>query len=620
MSACRNYLSTILLALSLASATWATDLEIYKAIKNGDISQVQKLIADGADINGGTNADTLLHTAIVHDKIEIVKLLLDKGADANLPHSHGYTPLHQAAQGGNHAIAALLIQSGADVNARIGGPVDNGVRPLHVAARNGRIEMTKLLLASGANPKERSGKGFGWTPLHYAARSGKPEPEIARLLLAKGADVNAKDDSERTALHFAAGNDSSMYANIIMLAKALLDAGAKVEAADNSGHTPLYNAIISGPIDAVALLLDRGANVNTGVNIRGSLTPLGLAVHAKSTITMKLLVERGANPNFTLKDGRTLLYQSLMDGSYDLAGLLLDKGADLDTTLESIVGTGKTEPVLWLLGRGVDVNARYRRGETLLHWAMDGYARNLEMTQTLLTKGANSNSRDNEGNTPLLRLFARYGGDGDLARFSERIAVLLEKGADLKVRNNKEETLLYRAVAADLPALTSLQFLLSKGADVNIPNNDLLTPLHIAVQNDRVETVQLLLAKGAKVNVKDMHLRTPLHYVKREKTIPTEEIAESEQFGGMEAQKTETHRIEVASLLLTQGADVNDKDKDGMTLLHYAALEGDLELTELLLGHGADVRIKSNNGETPLELWKRDSSSAILKLLESAAR
>jgi hypothetical protein len=160
--------------------------------------------------------------------------------------------------------------------------------------------IVKLLLALGANVNAREGKGF--TPLHYAA--WKPEPEIASLLLAAHAEVNARTADGRTPLHTA------LYRAVCQV---LIEGGADVQAKDNGGSTPLHaTARGGGDNTSIAeLLLSHGADPNSEDNCRQ--TPLHCAAYYFQPGLVKVLLEHGADPNAKDGEGHTALYWASRD-------------------------------------------------------------------------------------------------------------------------------------------------------------------------------------------------------------------------------------------------------------------------------------------------------------------
>lgn len=128
---------------------------------------------------------TALHEAAENNHAGLVQLLLDYGANVNARAAAGQTPLHSAVLARCYAVAAILLAHGADADL----PLANGLTALHLAAMKGDVDMVRLLLAHGAKIDSRS--QHARTPLHWAALKG--HTEIAQVLLASGADCSLRD-------------------------------------------------------------------------------------------------------------------------------------------------------------------------------------------------------------------------------------------------------------------------------------------------------------------------------------------------------------------------------------------------------------------------------------------
>ncbi len=128
-------------------------------------------------------------------QLDVVKLLLDRGADVNARDSRGYTPLLSASEMGHLDIVKQLLEGGADVNARD----SHGYTPLLLASQMGYLDVVKHLLEKGADVNAKRHKGF--TALMVASRVGYLD--FVKLLLDKGADLNARDSNGLTALGWA---------------------------------------------------------------------------------------------------------------------------------------------------------------------------------------------------------------------------------------------------------------------------------------------------------------------------------------------------------------------------------------------------------------------------------
>jgi len=131
-------------------------------------------------------------------------------------------------------------------------------------------------------------------------------------------------------------------------------------------------------------------------------------------------------------------------------------------------------------------------------------------------------------------------------------------------------------------------------ADINVKDSDGQTPLHIAARVDSVEMARLLLANGANVNETDNYGKTPL-------------------FGA--ARKGSKEMVE---LLTAKGADINARNKDGWTPLHLVARFGQTEAVELLIGKGADINAKANDGRTALQVAIDEKKGAVVEVLRKA--
>lgn len=242
------------------------------------------LLQAGAEANArGPGGATPLHVAAANAQLEMARLLIEQGASLQARDDQGRRPAQVVAASARPQLAALLggqqqtrrtfdpalgqrlydatrdrsvdtvrglIGQGADPNWT--GP--DGRKPLHQAVEwEERPEITGLLLDAGASPDARE-DGRGRTPLHLAL--DKQHPEAAKLLIVRGADVNARDRRGRTPLHIAAQQG---YADV---ARMLLDRGALVDArTKDDGETPLWEALAPGDLATVRLLVARGADV-----------------------------------------------------------------------------------------------------------------------------------------------------------------------------------------------------------------------------------------------------------------------------------------------------------------------------------------------------------------------
>jgi ankyrin repeat protein len=269
------------------------------------------------------------------DRSNLDALLLKSPADVNLRERRGgVTPLMYAAALGSLDTMRLLLDKGADVNAK---SAAGATALMWAAADPGKV---KLLVERGADVTVVSESGR--TALLLAAMSDQ-SADTVRLLLARGADAKALDREQTSTLVAAAfGNDTEAL-------RQLLKAGAPVNQANMIGTTPLMNAASNGNDEAVKLLLAAGANVNAqagppaqqvknGTIDLGRFTPLILASAFGPARVVKTLLDAGANLNAQESRGMTpLMYAAATDhGDIEIARMLIARGADL--TVKSTAG------------------------------------------------------------------------------------------------------------------------------------------------------------------------------------------------------------------------------------------------------------------------------------------
>ncbi|CAG1964672.1 unnamed protein product [Fusarium graminearum] len=267
------------------------------------------------------------------------------------------------------------------------------IERLHDAARRGRVNDVKMLLDQGVSP---AAFYDGKSPLHTSAMHGNAES--TRLLLEKGADIEAKDKTGWTALLIAA-----TFSNHETL-KLLLEKGADIEAKDKYGWTALLIAARFSKHETLKLLLEKGADIEAKDKYGG--TALILAAEFSSHETLELLLEKGANIEAKDKYDSTALLIAVKSSRHKILELLLEKGADIEakdeygrTVLTEAACIGNSLAIDLLLKKGADIEAKDGDGRTALNKAaLVGYSLVVDL---LLEKGANVNARDESGRTSL---------------------------------------------------------------------------------------------------------------------------------------------------------------------------------------------------------------------------
>jgi ankyrin repeat protein len=456
------------------------------AIANKQEEMVKFLLKAGASVDqlitDKIKTTTPLIYALELGLTGIVKVLLDAKVNVN-QQATNLPPLIIALrrQGQDKEIVKLLLEAGANVNTQD----EIGQTPLHYATREGRKDIVELLLNAGADVK-RTNK-FGHTALTIAINN--KYDEVAKELVLQGADANSTEYVLTRAV---------MSRDVESVKKWLaLGVNINVNQQDPQGSTPLHGAIFMNAPEIIKILLDAGADVNVANNV-GS-TPLSLALSQRLYELMHELVRRGANVNQQDAKGNTLLMGPY--GSREAVKILLDVGADVSITnnsgenpLTQALLRNDHEIIKELCDAKVNFNSRFSDGNTALIWAVK--KGNQIIIERLLKLGADVNQADNKGWTPLM--CAAQGGNAAI------IKILLEAGADPK----DGDTPLSIAVSRSEKQLA--KELIGQGADVNLKYVNGKTLLTQAIANKDKEMVELLLEGKADVNQKDAEGRTPL--------------------------------------------------------------------------------------------------------------
>uniref|UniRef100_A0A3Q3XGA2 SOCS box domain-containing protein n=1 Tax=Mola mola TaxID=94237 RepID=A0A3Q3XGA2_MOLML len=204
------------------------------AAGRGHAGCVEELLFRDAEVNADPGGNTALHDACMGGHAACVQLLLCHGAEPEVLAADGGAPLHLCTSAQSFRCAALLLDAGADVNARMR---ESRLTPLHVAARRGLEEHVALFLRHGADVLATSREGE--TPLNAACCGAERPSEAGRYLrviqklLDAGADPRTAGRKQHTPLHNACANCSPRIVEV------LLQHGAKADAANCAGYTPL---------------------------------------------------------------------------------------------------------------------------------------------------------------------------------------------------------------------------------------------------------------------------------------------------------------------------------------------------------------------------------------------
>ena len=549
-----------------------------------------------------------LPEAIVQPFIDRATLQLPK--DINEQNSMGETILYRVARKGDTTTVKDLIQWGAQVDKAN----NNGATPLYIAAGNGHTATAERLIELGAQVDKA--KNNGATPLYIAAYKGRTA--TAEKLIELGAQVDKAKNNGATPLYIAA------YKGHTATAEKLIKLGAQVDKAEKDGATPLYIAAHKGHTATAALLIQQGANLEA------------LPSHHSAKVN-KWLRDAGVSlPAATSRDGSqtankqglTSLHLAVLDKQMDTVVFLLEQGASLrvqdqqqNTPLHYVMEhfsddqlkafwqqcSGWLKPKLLSTNTGAQGSPidRLKQRQNLPEAIIQPF-----IDRATLQLPEDINEQDRKGKTILHRVARK----GDTTTVKD----LIQWGAQVDKANNNGVTPLY--IAAGNGYTATAERLIELGAQVDKAKNNGATPLYIAAYKGRTATAEKLIELGAQVDKAKNNGATPLYIAAHKGHTATAALL-IQQGANLEALPSH-HSAKVNKWLRDAGVSLpaatsrdgsQTANKQGLTSLHLAVLDKQMDTVVFLLEQGASLRVQDQQQNTPLHYVMEHFSDDQLK-------
>jgi len=643
------------------------DASLHLAVKMGYVEGARLLLSHNAnpDILDANQSTPLHLTVPATQRLEMVKLLLAFKANPALMDIQGNTPLHKAvAQLYAPEIVETLIQAGAPVNAQN----SKGDTPLIICARTEHYEYARPLIEANAEIFKMNQAGEnalkialskGYTAVDnivlpsnvnqsddnsnsvlMTAVSLKASPDVLKLILSKGADPNAKNKAQDTALHI------SVRQNYAQQGIVLLDANADIFQYNAVQENPLFLALTAKPAPLEWFFRP---NVITATDANGD-SVVHHAARKNLPEGISYLVKKGANIEALNNAGEIPLHTAAKYDATDAIRYLVSAGSSLnaankngDVPLQSAVLNGAFKATQMLLAAGSPVNNQNYSGETALHQASKNNS--AMIIQLLTAQGAQTEIQDSRGFTPLITAAAndRY----------DAASELIKAKAVIDTRDYLGSTPLYHAVSGEYAAL--IRLFLVNDADIHALNAQELSPfklslsknpqitpefytdklinkpdssgdcvLHILVKSGQgQEALTQALKHGANLNARNSKGDTPLMLALKKGDLNAAEVL-IQKGSSLFVSNADTRNPLSAIFEMDSGARMrlfsatgaNSADFLGESMLHYAVRENNADVVSELLSLGADRNAHNRKGETPKDIAQAKGYLEILALLE----
>ncbi|WP_300367280.1 ankyrin repeat domain-containing protein [Brachyspira sp.] len=350
-----------------------------------------------------------------------------------------------------------------------------------------------------------------------AVKSG--DVRTIQNLLSQNINPNIKDERGFSLIHIAAENNQTASINILKNSpytdlNVLLESNTKIKNSnydiDGSYYSAMDIAAVNRNFESVKLLIDSGANIN--FQMKEKPRSEFLASEYANPKILELYLNKNIYLLMNSEDVVSLIKSaSIGNNAENINYLVKNLGIDVDTKdtntmLHYAVGNGSIEAADKLIKLGANVDNTNSNFKTSLHYIIENHSNKLlESVNLLLSKNADPNIKDKDGNTPLH--LAVINANKSRNEYIQVINALIKYNANINALNNKNQLALNIAVYNNDTEISNI--LINAKSDLN-NKDDGYAPLHMAVKNNNMAIADSLLSNGADVNIKDKRGYSPL--------------------------------------------------------------------------------------------------------------
>lgn len=542
----------------------------------------------------------ILTTSIKNHQPEIAELLILQTENINTQDKSGTTALHYAVSYDlDKIVRQLANRSDIQINVRNQG----GNTALSIAIQRRNTELAKFLIAKGADINLPDAHGHN--PLHIAVLNGNQI--LAKYLVELGAKINVINVYNETPLIIAIRDNYPLIAEILLQKK------PEVSVQDRLGNTALHYAALNNNVAQIQQLVTQDDEV---IHIRNlnQMTPLATATLFGRYAAAEKLTQMGAHTDIVVDNQHNLLHLAAMSG--DIRFIELYKDVELNhqddngnTPIQHAAYYQQTKFAIALLNKNPRLGVLNKNSETILHLA--SRTNDADLIHALFAHWPEINIEQSNAiqNTPL-HIASKFGRTevvkalivhqanidvtteqqvtplhyATLNGHEETSLVLLEHGARSDILTLHQDSVLHFAARTGLSKVCEV--LIQRGHPIDMENYSEEYPLYLAINKGHLQAAFVLFQQGAVLQ--SSHLEKDVFHL--------------EKFA---IKAAKNNQLDLLAYLLPHIGNIDRQDTKGNTLLHYAVLSKNFQMVSAILKEGANSNISNIGGNSPLHLATR---------------